>query len=114
MNAPPGVVPDTDGNLTDLRPAQRDRRREAKRHQRKQGHARMMRTPLHRRITEMMRRAGHTPESWQVESLAATFIANRVAPTDEQIVRELMSAPWFPKPRVRRWRVGETGWRTRS
>jgi hypothetical protein len=97
----------TDRNLTDLRPKKRDRRAEADRH-------RMTRSPLHRRIVGMMRRSGFTPEAWQVESLAATFTANKVTPTDEELTRGLMAAPWYPKPRVRRWRVGETGWRTRS
>lgn len=108
MRPPPGLAPTTHGNLTDLRPRKRDRRAEADRH-------RMTRTPLHRRVVAMMRRAGFEPEAWQVESLAATFIANREEPTDEQLIRELMKAAWFPKPRRRQWRLGEGGgWAVRS
>lgn len=63
-------------NLTDLRPQpKRNRRAEADRH-------RMTATPLHRRIVTMMRAADLEPEAWQVESLAASLIANGDQPTD--------------------------------
>lgn len=108
MTGPPATTATTDGNLTDLRPTRkRNRRAEADRH-------RMMRTPLHRRIVGMMRRAGHQPEAWQVESLAATLVANRAEPSDEQIITELMRAEWWPKPRVRRHGIGGPGWRVSS
>jgi hypothetical protein len=75
----------------------------------------MTRTPLHRRVVGMMRRAGLQPEAWQVESLAATLVANHEEPTDEQLLHQLMAAPWFPKPSRRHWRVGEGGgWATSS
>jgi hypothetical protein len=35
-------------------------------------------------------------------------------PTDEHVIETLMRAPWFPKHKVRQWRVGEAGWRVRS
>lgn len=107
MTAPPGGSPATDRNLTDLRP-KRDRRAESARH-------RMNRTPLHSRIASMMRAGGMEPEAWQVESVAASLVANREEPTDEQLTVSLMAAPWFPKPTVRKWRVGEGGgWAVRS
>lgn len=65
-------------------------------------------------IKRLARAAGHEPQPWQVRSLIATLAANRELPTEDEIARSLMAAPWFPKPRIRRWRVGETGWRTHS
>lgn len=107
MTAPPAGPATVDRNLTDLRPRKRDRRAEADRH-------RMMRTPLHRRVVASIRRAGHEPVAYQVESIVATMVANHEEPTDEQILLALMAAPWFPKPRVRRHGVGGPGWRTAS
>ena len=96
-------------NLTDLRPKpKRNRRAEADRH-------RMTATPLHRRIVTMMRAADLEPEAWQVESLAASLIANGDQPADVDLIRELMRAPWSRKPGRRHWRVGEGGgWAVRS
>lgn len=103
------VAANPDRNLTDLRPQpKRDRRAEADRH-------RLQRTPLHRRIVGLCRRAGIEPEVWQVESLAATLVANHEEPTDAELMRALMRAPWAPKPGLRHWRVGEGGgWAVRS
>lgn len=96
-------------NLTDLRPTpKRNRRAEADRH-------RMTATPLHRRIVDKMRAAGLEPEAWQVESVAASLIANGEQPTDADLMRELMRAPWTRKPGRRHWRLGEGGgWATTS
>ena len=104
MDAPPGGTPTDDRNLTDLRPRKRNRRAEADRH-------RMTRTPLHRRVCASIRRAGVEPQPFQVESVVATMIANHEEPTDEQILRELMRAPWFTKPRVLHHGIGGPGWR---
>lgn len=95
MTAPPGHAP-TQNGITGTRPKAEIRRE------------------LADRINAAGRRAGVKLLGYQVRSLMATLTANDEAPTDEQIVRSLMSAPWFPKPRVRRFRVGETGWRTSS
>lgn len=66
-------------------------------------------------IKRLARRAGFEPQPWQVRSLLATLAANGELPSDEQVTRSLMAAPWFPKPRRRHWRVGEGGGlRTRS
>lgn len=64
------------------------------------------------RILRAMRRAGLAPQGWQVRSLLATLVANREEPTDEELLQSVMRAPWYPKPRKRRYQVGETGWRT--
>lgn len=58
--------------------------------------------------------AGVELEPWQIRSLKATLIAQRQEPTDEQVLRALMAAPWFPKPRVRRHGIGGPGWRVTS
>lgn len=94
------VAANPDRNLTDLRPQpKRDRRA----------------TPLHRRIVGLCRRAGIEPEVWQVESVAAALVANHEEPTDAELMRALMRAPWAPKPCRRHWRVGEGGgWAVRS
>lgn len=107
VTASPSTASLADSSAT---PAKRNRRRSDA----DKANDRMTRTPLHKRIIGMLLRAGHTPEAWQVESLAATFVANRVTPTDRELVAELMRAPWFPKPRRRHYRVGEHGWRTTS
>lgn len=65
-------------------------------------------------IKRLARAAGHEPQPWQVRSLIATLAANRELPTEREVLESLMAAPWFPKPRRRHWRVGETGWRTHS
>lgn len=103
---PPGTARTPDGNLTDLRP-KRNRRAEADRH-------RMARTATHARVVAAMRAAGMEPETWQVEALAASLIASRDEPSDRELIEELMRAPWFPTPRVRRFGVGDPGWRTSS
>ena len=96
-------------NLTDLRPqSKRNRRAEADRH-------RLTASPLRRRLASMLKAAGIEPEPWQVESLEASLIANGEQPTDADLTRALMRAPWFPKPGRRHWRVGEGGgWAVRS
>lgn len=68
-----------------------------------------------RALVGRIKRAGATAgielEPYQVRSLMHTLRANREEPTDEQVLRTLMAAPWFPKPRVRRHGVGGPGWR---
>jgi hypothetical protein len=96
MTAPPGYAPTRNG-ITGTRPKAAIRRE------------------LADRINAAGRRAGVKLLGWQVRSLMATMTANDEAPTDAEITRSLMSAPWFPKPRRRHWRVGEGGGlRTRS
>jgi hypothetical protein len=65
-------------------------------------------------IKRLCRAAAIDPQPWQVRSLSATLAASHELPTEGDVMRSLMAAPWFPKPRIRRFRVGETGWRTRS
>lgn len=63
----------------------------------------------------LARAAGFELEAWQVRTLIASTVANHEEPTDEDLMRALMRAPWFPKPRRRHWRVGEGGgWGIRS
>lgn len=70
---------------------------------------------LSARVIRAMKSAGVPPQGWQVRSLVATLVANREEPTDEQLLHQLMTAPWFPKPSRRHWRVGEGGgWATSS
>ena len=69
----------------------------------------MTNSPMRRRVAGVMRAAGIEPEPWQVESLAASLVANGEQVTDEDLTRALMRAPWFPKPSRRHWRVGEGG-----
>lgn len=86
----------------------RNRRAEADRH-------RMTATPLHRRLSALLRAADLEPEAWQVESLVASLIANHEEPTDAELVAALMRAPWSRKPGRRHWRIGEGGgWAVRS
>jgi hypothetical protein len=78
-------------------------------------HKAAIRRELADRINAAGRRAGVKLLGWQVRSLIASATANDHVPTDEDLTLALMAAPWFPKPRVRQWRVGEGGgWATRS
>lgn len=66
-------------------------------------------------IKRLSRAAGFELEPWQVRSALASLRANESMPTDEQVIRALMAAPWFPKPGRRHWRVGEGGgWAVRA
>lgn len=66
------------------------------------------------RVIRAMKAHDLKPQGYQVRGLVATLIANRDEPTDEAITAELMKAPWFPKPRIRRHGVGGPGWRVTS
>ena len=57
----------------------------------------------------LARAAGFELEPWQVRSLIASTVANHEEPTEADLMRMLMRAPWFPKPGRRHWRVGEGG-----
>lgn len=70
-----------------------------------------IRRELADRFNAAARRAGVPLLGWQVRSLINSTLANNEAPTDEDLVRALMAAPWFPKPRRRRYQLGEAGWR---
>ena len=96
MNSPPGCAPTTT-EITGTRNTKAETNR-----------------VLTGTIKRLARAAGHEPEPWQIRSLIASLAANRELPTEDDVVRSLMAAPWFPKPRRRHWRVGETGWRTSS
>lgn len=95
MRPPPGLAPTSDG-ITGTR-SKAEIRRE-----------------LADRFNAAARRSGVQLLGWQVRSLIATSLANHDEPSDEDLTRMLMAAPWFPKPRVRRHGVGDPGWRTRS
>ena len=74
-----------------------------------------IRRELADRFNAAARRSGVTLVGWQVRTLIATALANHEAPTDEDLVRALMAAPWFPRTRRRHWRVGEGGgWAVKS
>lgn len=66
------------------------------------------------RIVAAMTAAGMTPHGWQVRSLLASLRANEEEPTERELTEALMRAPWFKKPHIRRFGVGDPGWRTRS
>ena len=91
MSAPPGQARTSANGITGTRT-----KAETKRH-------------LAGRVVSAMKSAGLPAPGWQVRSLVATLIANREEPTDEDVYRALMAAPWFPKARRRHWRVGEGG-----
>ena len=93
MTAPPGISRTSDNGITGSRP-----KAETKRH-------------VAGRVVRTMKAAGLEPHGWQVRSLVASVLANHEEPTDEQLTLALMAAPWFPKPRRRRYRIGEAGWR---
>lgn len=95
MRPPPGPAPTPNG-ITGTRPKAETKR------------------VLAARVIRAMKAAGMSPQGWQVRSLTATLLAgqDRLEMTDEQIVMQLMRAPWFPKHRRRRYAVGEAGWRT--
>lgn len=74
-----------------------------------------IRRELADRFNAAERRAGVTLLGWQVRSLIRTTIANNDEPTDEDLMRALMRAPWSRKPGRRHWRVGEGGgWAVKS
>lgn len=90
--SPPGVAPTTQNGITGTRTNAEIRRATATRFQ---AAARVM---------------GLDPlTGWQLRSLMATQKADGDEPTDEDIIRKLMAAPWFPKRPIRKWRVGEGG-----
>lgn len=95
MSAPPGIARTTTNGITGTRTKAEIRRE------------------LADRFNAAARRSGVTLLGWQVRTLISTTIANHEEPSDEQIVLALMAAPWFPKPTRRKYRIGETGWRTR-
>ena len=97
MTAPPGRQSATQNGITGTRTKAETKR------------------ALSARVIRAMKSAGLEPQGWQVRSLVATLVANREEPTDEQLLHQLMAAPWFPKPGRRHWRVGEGGgWATVS
>jgi len=96
MNVAAGALPATDNGITGTRPKAETKRQTAG------------------RVINAMKAAGLTPQGWQVRSLVGSLLANHEEPTDEDLTRALMRAPWFPKPQVRKYQVGENGWRTRS
>lgn len=73
-----------------------------------------IRRELADRFNAAARRTGVTLLGWQVRSLITTTLANHAEPSEEDLVRALMSAPWFPKPHRRRYQIGESGWRTHA
>lgn len=105
MNPPPGHVP-TKTRITGTGP-----NAETKRPTRGQA---ATKRAVAAKVIRAMRSAGLKPQGWQVRSLTATLLANREQPTDEQVLRALMAAPWFPKPRVRQHQLGGVGWRVTS
>lgn len=94
MSSPPGTTPTRNG-ITGTRTKAETKRRTAS------------------RVVAAMTSAGIPPHGWQVRTLVASLVANREEPTDEQLTLALMAAPWFPKPSVRKYQIGESGWRTR-
>lgn len=97
MTAPPGHARTSADGITGTRPKAAIRRE------------------LADRFNAAARRSGVTLMGWQVRTLIATTLANHEAPTDADLMRALMAAPWFPKPHRRHWRVGEGGgWAVRS
>lgn len=97
MNAPPGTARTSSNGITGTRTKAEIRRE------------------LADRFNAAARRVGVSLLGWQVRTLIATTIANQEEPTDADLMRALMAAPWFPKPRRRHWRVGEGGgWAVRS
>lgn len=74
-----------------------------------------IRRELADRFNAAARRSGVTLMGWQVRTLITSSLANHEEPSDEDLMRTLMAAPWFPKPRRRHWQVGEGGgWAVRS
>lgn len=73
-----------------------------------------IRRELADRFNAAARRTGVTLVGWQVRSLITTTLANHDEPTDADLMRVLMRAPWIPKPSRRHFRVGEAGWRTHA
>lgn len=105
MSAPPGMTPATPNRITGTGTNAETKRRGS-------GSTKKV---VASKVIRAMNAAGLPPCGWQVRSLTATLIANREAPTNEDVVRALMAAPWYPKPRRRQWRVGEGGgWAVRS
>ena len=68
------------------------------------------------RILDHGRRRGVKLAGWQVRNVLRTLEESGAIrqPTDEQVLRALMAAPWFPKPRVRQHQLGGVGWRVTS
>jgi hypothetical protein len=65
------------------------------------------------RLIRLMKRNDLVAEGWQIRGLLKAL--NVDEPTDDDLMRALMAAPWYPKRRRRHWRVGEGGgWATRS
>ena len=96
MTAPPGIARPTQNGITGTRTKAETKRQTAG------------------RVINAMRAAGMTPQGWQVRTVTASLISNGDEPSDEALIRALMSAPWFPRPRIRKWQIGETGWRTHT
>lgn len=50
----------------------------------------------------------------QAAMTVRVYLAEPREHTEADFIAWLMKGQWRPKPRVRQWRVGETGWRTHS
>lgn len=93
MTSPPGSARLTQNGTTGTRPEATIRRE------------------LADRINAAARRAGLQLHGAQVRLLMKTLIAADEVPTEEEIYRGLMAAPWSRKTKVQNWRLGEAGWR---
>lgn len=97
MAAPPGAASNTRNGITGTRTKAAIRKATATRFQ------------------AAARAAGFGPLSgYQIRSLLASLAANSEEPTERELMESLMRAPWAAKPQRRRYRLGESGWRTRT
>lgn len=67
---------------------------------------------LSARVIRALNAAHLEPAGWRVRSLMVALTATGETPTDDDVTRSLMAAPWYPKPPIRRFGVGDVGWRT--
>lgn len=101
MRPPPGHQATTNG-ITGTRPNAETKR---------PAHRGSTKKVVASRVIRAMKAAGMQPQGWQVRSLTTTLLAAHEEPTEEQVMRTLMAAPWCPKPRIRRHGIGGPGWR---
>jgi hypothetical protein len=69
---------------------------------------------IKRRAVHLLRSRGIPFDAWMVRTAMTALAADNVSPTDEQIIEALMRADLHRKPSLRKWRLGEAAWRTRS
>lgn len=101
MSAPAGIAPGQDGS-TSTRTKAETKRGAASRNR-----------AISARLIRLMKSSGLEPQAWQIRQLLKS-LHDVDEPSDDDLFRALMAAPWFPKRRRRQWRVGEAGWRTSS